>query len=407
MNDLPLILKDLRAGKMMILTDGSDREDEGDLVMAAELVTPKAVTFMAKFGSGLICVPLTLERAQKLNLPPMVLENTSSLKCNFSISVDARKGVTTGISASDRAKTIQLLAKDSATASDLSRPGHVFPLVKHTGGVLARAGHTEGSLELMKLAGLKEVAVICEIMGEDGEMLRGRKLREFAGVHSLRIFSIEELKKRFSWKKIINGKIDEALVRREVTARLPTPFGEFKIIAYRHAFDGKEHLALVKGKILKKVPVLVRIHSECLTGDVFHSTRCDCQDQLSAALRAISKKGSGVLLYLRHEGRGIGLVNKLKSYNLQDHGLDTVEANEKLGFSADLRDYTAAAHMLRDLGAARIALMTNNPLKIKTLENFGFHSVERIPLEVRPQNFRQRRYLQTKKMKLGHMLGSL
>ncbi len=392
-------LEALRQGKMIILVDDEDRENEGDLVIAAEKVTPEAVNFMAKEGRGLICLTLTEERADHLELPPMVADNSCSFGTAFTVSIEAKTGVTTGISAADRARTIQVAVSDEAAAADLARPGHVFPLRAKRGGVLVRTGQTEGSVDMARLAGLKPAGVICEIMNDDGTMARMPKLKEFALRHGLPIVSIADL--------VAYRMQKETLVRRAAETVLPTPdSGDFKLVVYENDVDQAQHLALFKGEIDPEHPILVRVHSECLTGDVFGSQRCDCGEQLQTAMRQVAEEGKGVILYLRQEGRGIGLVNKLKAYALQDQGQDTVEANEALGFKADQRDYGVGAQILADLGVKKIKLLTNNPKKMIGLQGYGLELVERVPLqgETTDANIK---YLKTKREKLGHMLVNL
>ena len=389
-------LLDIRRGKMVILTDDEDRENEGDLCLAAEKVTPQAINFMAKHGRGLICLSLLEEKADELQLHPMVSTNTSTFQTAFTVSVEAKRGVTTGISAADRATTILTAIADGAKPEDLVRPGHVFPLRAKKGGVLVRTGQTEGSVDLARLAGLKPAGVICEVMNDDGTMSRMPDLEIFAKKHNLKIITIADL---------IRYRLhNESLVRRAAVTTLPTAFGgEFTAIAYENDVDAQQHLALVKGEIHPDDAVLVRVHSECLTGDVFGSERCDCGEQLHTAMRIVAKEGQGVIVYMHQEGRGIGLINKMKAYALQDQGVDTVEANTALGFPPDLRDYGLGAQILRDLGVRKIRLMTNNPKKIVGLQGYGLEVVARIPIEVKPGR-RNLAYLKTKKAKMGHLL---
>ena len=389
-------LQDIRQGKMVILVDDEDRENEGDLTMAAEKVTPEAINFMAKYGRGLICLSLTDERLNELRLPMMVSENTSRFQTAFTVSIDARKGVTTGISAADRATTILTAVDENTQPEDLVSPGHVFPLRARQGGVLVRTGQTEGSVDLSRLAGLKPAGVICEIMKDDGTMARMPDLLIFAKEHGLKIVTISDLIK-YRLNK-------ESLVRRIVTAVIPTKYGGvFTAIAYENDVDPYHHIALVKGEIGPEDTVLVRVHSQCLTGDVFGSRRCDCEEQLHTAMAMVEKEGKGVIVYMRQEGRGIGLVNKLRAYCLQDIGKDTVEANEELGFKADMRDYGIGAQILVDLGLHKIRLMTNNPRKIIGLEGYGIKVVERVSIETKPHQ-ENIEYLKAKAKKMGHLL---
>ncbi len=390
------VIEDIKEGRMVILVDDEDRENEGDLMIAAEKVTPEAINFMAKYGRGLICLSLTPERIEELRLPMMVSNNRSKFQTAFTVSIEARCGVTTGISAADRATTVLTAIDDGTKAEDLISPGHIFPLRAREGGVLVRSGQTEGSVDLVRLAGLKAAAVICEIMNEDGSMARMPDLAIFARRHHLKIIAIAD---------IIKYRMrNEFLVRRGATVTLPTEYGgTFTAIAYESDIDSSHHLALVKGEIRLEDEVLVRVHSQCLTGDVFGSKRCDCGDQLHKAMAMVEEEGKGVILYMNQEGRGIGLINKLKAYGLQEDGKDTVEANEELGFKADLRDYGIGAQILVDLGVRKIRLMTNNPRKIIGLEGYGIKVVERIAIETDP-HMENLHYLKTKKKKLGHLL---
>ena len=409
MNSIDEILEDLRAGRMIVLVDDESRENEGDLVCAAEKVTPEIVNFMRKHAGGQICLPMTNAKADQLALYPQASDNTSRFTTAFTVSVDAATGVTTGISAADRARTILVACRDEAKPSDLVRPGHMFPLRARDGGALIRAGQTEGSVDLSRLAGLKPLAVICEIMNDDGTMARRGDLETFCAKHNLKMCSVAD---------IIRHRLrSERLIERAVEIDLPLPAGTFRLIAYTSVVDPEPHIALCIGgvgkldehgkPVMHDEPVLVRVHSECLTGDVLGSLRCDCGPQLQTALSAIAKAGKGALVYVRQEGRGIGLINKLKAYKLQhEQGMDTVQANEHLGFEADRRDYGIGNQILRDLGLTKLRIMTNNPKKIYGLEGFGLKIVERMPLEIEPCDT-NRKYLQTKKDKMGHILDNL
>ena len=389
------VLSDVREGKMVIVTDDEDRENEGDLLCAAEKITPQIVNFMATHGRGLICSPLSPEIAQRLELREMVQRNREAFSTNFTVSVDAAAGITTGISAADRARTIQLLASPDTVSSHLVQPGHIFPLIAKPGGVLRRAGHTEAAVDLARLAGLQPAGVICEIMNKKGEMARLPELILFAKKHKLRVCTIASL--------IRYRRDQEKLVEKEQTIKMPTDYGDFDLHLYRSKLDGETHLALTKGTIDDGQPVLVRVHSECLTGDVFGSRRCDCGTQLHVAMERIQKEGRGVLLYMRQEGRGIGLAAKIHAYKLQEQGMDTVEANLKLGFPMDLRDYGMGAQMLTDLGVRKLRLMTNNPRKVVGLQGHNLELVEQIPIKAIP-NEHNANYLETKKKKMGHRL---
>ena len=389
-------IKEIKAGRMVILVDDEDRENEGDLTMAAEAVTPEAINFMAKYGRGLICLSMTGEKIDSLNLPLMVEHNTSKYQTGFTVSIEARCGVTTGISAADRATTILTAVADDAEPTDLVRPGHVFPLRGRNGGVIVRAGQTEGSIDLSRLAGLKPAGVICEIMDEDGTMARMPALEKFSEKHGIGLCTIADL--------IAYRMRNESFVKRVAETVIPTSIaGEFKAIVYENAVDDLLHIAMVKGHIDPEKPVLVRVHSECLTGDVFASLRCDCGDQLQTAMEMIDQENAGILLYIRQEGRGIGLVNKIKAYALQDQGLDTVEANERLGFKPDLRNYGIGAQILVDLGVKKMRLLTNNPKKMVGLQGYGLSIVEQMEIETEPNEY-NRNYLECKKLKMGHLL---
>ena len=395
-SSIEAVVEDIKNGKMVILVDDEDRENEGDLCMAAEMVTPEAINFMAKHGRGLICLALSPDIVQQLGLPMMVANNQSPDGTGFTISIEARTGVSTGISAADRARTIAAAVNPTATPRDIISPGHIFPLRAKAGGVLVRTGQTEGSVDLARIAGMRTAGIICEIMKDDGTMARMPDLEVFAQEHDLKIATIADL--------VAYRLCKDVLVRRAAEARLPTDHaGEFRVIAYQNDIDHCEHVALVMGEINPEEPIMVRVHSECLTGDVFGSARCDCGPQLHAAMQMVAREGCGVIVYMRQEGRGIGLVNKLKAYVLQDEGLDTVEANTHLGFKPDLRDYGIGAQILRDLGVRKMRLLTNNPKKIIGLEGYGLEVASRLPIEVQASE-ESKRYLSTKRDKLGHLL---
>ena len=394
-DSIEFVVADIRKGRMVIVVDDPGRENEGDLIMAAECATPAAVNFMAKHGRGLICAPATAERLQQLGVEEMVERSGDTFRTDFQVTVDAAKGVTTGISASDRARTLQVMADPTALREDLVQPGHIFPLRAKPGGVLQRAGHTEAAVDLVRMAGLRPVGVICEIMNDDGSMARLPELRKFAKCHKLKICTVEDL--------IQYRRTREKLVERIEVVKMPTAFGDFDLYLYHSRTDDQHHLALVKGDISGKKNVMVRVHSECLTGDVFGSRRCDCGAQLHEAMKRISDVGNGVIVYMRQEGRGIGLAPKIKAYKLQENGYDTVEANLKLGYGMDLREYGLGAQILVDLGLKTICLLTNNPRKVIGLEGYGLEIIKQLPLKI-PSNPHNEKYLNTKRDKLGHLL---
>ena len=392
---IPEAIEDIKAGKFVIVVDDEDRENEGDLVMAAEKVTADSINFMARYGRGLICMPVTGERLEALRIPMMVSNNTSKFTTPFAVAVEAREGTSTGISAADRAKTVQVMADPKTKPEDILMPGHLFPLRARDGGVLVRTGQTEATVDLARMAGFTPAGVLCEIMNEDGTMARLPQLEVFAKKHDLKIISVADL--------IAYRYRHERLVTRVAEAKLPTPYGNFRVIAYKSNTDPAEHVAMVMGDVATDEPVLVRVHSQCLTGDVFHSLRCDCGEQIEMAMKRIADEGRGVVLYMRQEGRGIGIHNKIKAYALQDKGMDTVEANLSLGFKADQRDYGVGAQILADLGIRNMRLMTNNPKKMSGLESYGLKITEQLPITTQP-NPHNRRYLQTKQKKLGHLM---
>jgi 3,4-dihydroxy 2-butanone 4-phosphate synthase / GTP cyclohydrolase II len=394
-NSIESVIADLQKGRMVIVVDDADRENEGDLIMAAEKITPAAINFMARFGRGLICVPTTQERLKQLGIERMVLRNRESFKTDFQVSVDAARHISTGISAADRAETIRVMASPTAVPEDLVQPGHVFPLRARSGGVLQRAGHTEAAVDLVKLAGCRPIGVICEVLKDDGSMARLPDLVKFGRKHRLKLCTIESL--------IKHRRTRERLIERLEVVQMPTDYGDFELHLYRSTTDGQNHLALVKGDISGQANVLVRVHSECLTGDVFGSRRCDCGPQLHEAMRQIAEEGHGVIVYMRQEGRGIGLGPKIQAYKLQERGYDTVEANLKLGFKMDLREYGLGAQILADLGLRTIRLLTNNPRKVVGLEGYGLTIVEQVPIRVTP-NPHNAKYLKTKREKLGHLM---